>query len=126
MRKTLLLAVGLALAGGLSWVAAARAEPLNFAQCPRRRQVARPRQRRRHAGVRRRQQGMEEGPRTSQDAQAHLDKLREKIGFDICKDLHGLTAYGKEPGKHTGVLIVHANVNEKFLLEKAAKVRTTR
>ena len=50
-----------------------------------------------------------------------LDKLREKIGLDVCKDLHGVTAYGMEPGKHTGVLIVHAKVDQKLLLQKAEK-----
>jgi Spy/CpxP family protein refolding chaperone len=55
------------------------------------------------------------------DAQARLDKLREKIGMDITKDAHGVTVYGKEPGKETGVLIVHAKLDQKFLLDKAEK-----
>ncbi|MGA2618578.1 MAG: hypothetical protein ABSF26_13275 [Thermoguttaceae bacterium] len=51
----------------------------------------------------------------------HLAKLPELIGMDPRKDLHGVTAYGPQIGKHTGVLIVHAKVNQKLLLEKAEK-----
>ncbi len=121
MKKSLLLALGLALAGGLGWVAAARAEPLNFAQVPGDAKWLV------HVDVDAARastvvdKAWKKGLELNKDAQGHLDKLREKIGFDICKDLHGLTAYGKEPGKHTGVLIVNAKFDEKLLREKAEK-----
>jgi hypothetical protein len=50
-----------------------------------------------------------------------LDKLPELIGMDPRNDLHGVTAYGMQIGKHEGVLIVNAAVNRKVLLEKAEK-----
>jgi hypothetical protein len=55
------------------------------------------------------------------DAQKHFDKVRETLGLDLKKDLHGITIYGKDLDKHHGVLIVHADVNQKLLLEKAEK-----
>jgi hypothetical protein len=55
------------------------------------------------------------------DAQKHFDKVQETLGLDLKKDLHGITVYGKDLDKHHGVLIVHADVNQKLLLEKAQK-----
>ena len=55
------------------------------------------------------------------DAAKHLEKAREMWGFDLQTDLHGLTFFGKEPGKHTGVLIVYAKLDLKQLSEKAEK-----
>ena len=55
------------------------------------------------------------------DAQSHMDRLREKIGMDPGKDLHGLTAYGKEHGKPAGVLMVQAKFDQKRLLDMAEK-----
>jgi hypothetical protein len=55
------------------------------------------------------------------DAQKHFDKVRETIGLDLKKDLHGITIYGKDLDRHHGVVIVHADVNQKLLLEKAQK-----
>ena len=115
------LGVGLALAAGLGWTAAAQAEPLDLAQ------VAADAKWVAHLDVDALrastvvEKAWKKGLEMHKDAQAHLDKLREKIGLDICKDVHGLTAYGKEPGKHTGVLIVHAKLDQKFLLDKAQK-----
>ena len=45
-----------------------------------------------------------------------LDMARGIIGMDPRKDLHGITMYGKELGKPTGVLIVHAKVDPAPLL----------
>jgi hypothetical protein len=55
------------------------------------------------------------------DAQKHFDKVQQTLGLDLKKDLHGITVYGKDLDKHHGVLIVHADVNQKLLLEKAEK-----
>ncbi len=55
------------------------------------------------------------------DAQKHFNKVQETLGLDLKKDLHGITVYGKDLDKHHGVLIVHADVNQKLLLEKAQK-----
>ncbi len=121
MKKTLLLGVGLALAAGLGFVAAARAEPLNLAQ------VSGDAKWVGHLDVDALRastvvnKAWKKGLEIRKDAQARLDKLREKIGMDITKDVHGVTAYGKEPGKETGVLIVHAKLDQKFLLDKAEK-----
>ena len=57
------------------------------------------------------------------DAEQRLKSLRDKFGIDVCKDLHGLTAYGKELGKHTGVLIVHAKFDLKLAEATAAKAK---
>ena len=55
------------------------------------------------------------------EAGQHFDKIQKELGLDLRKDLHGVTAYGKDLDKHHGVLIVHAGVNQKLLLEKAQK-----
>ncbi len=55
------------------------------------------------------------------DAEKRLDKIHELLGVDPRKDLHGVTVYGKDLEKHHGVLIVHADVDQKLLLEKAQK-----
>jgi hypothetical protein len=55
------------------------------------------------------------------EAAEHMDKLPGMIGMDPRKDLHGITVYGKDFDKRKGVLIVHADVNQKLLKEKAAK-----
>jgi hypothetical protein len=57
------------------------------------------------------------------EAAQHMDKLPGMIGMDPRKDLHGITVYGKELDKRKGVLIVHADVNQKLLKEKAAKAQ---
>lgn len=62
------------------------------------------------------------------DAEKKMDMVREMVGMDPRKDLHGVTAYGKDTNKEHGVLIVHADVNQKLLRERAAKApdhRTT-
>ena len=47
--------------------------------------------------------------------------IRDKMGVDLRTDLHGITLYGRDTEKTHGVAIVFAKVNEKLLLEKAAK-----
>ena len=54
-------------------------------------------------------------------AEQRLQSLRDKFGINVCKDLHGLTAYARELGKHTGVLIVHAKFDLKLAEATAAK-----
>jgi hypothetical protein len=58
---------------------------------------------------------------THKEAEQHLDKIKDTLGLDVRKDLHGATFYGKEIGKHTGVAIVQAKVDQKLLLAKAEK-----
>jgi hypothetical protein len=53
------------------------------------------------------------------EAAQHLDKVRDIIGMDLRKDLHGITAYGPQVGKHTGIVIVLADMDQKALVEKA-------
>ena len=47
--------------------------------------------------------------------------IRDKIGVDLRKDLHGITLYGRDTDKTHGVAIVFSTVNQKLLLEKAEK-----
>lgn len=49
----------------------------------------------------------------------HLDKVRDMIGMDPRTDLHGITCYGPQVGKHQGVLIVQADMNQQLLVDKA-------
>lgn len=55
---------------------------------------------------------------TNQVVEKQLDLLRFMIGMDPRKDLHGITVYGKKLGKNDGVLILHADVDRKLLLDK--------
>ena len=55
------------------------------------------------------------------DAAKHMDKAQEMLGMDPRKDLHAVLAYGKDTDKEHGILLIHADVNQKLLLEKAAK-----
>ena len=57
------------------------------------------------------------------NAEQKLKEMQDKFGIDVCKDLHGLTAYGRELGKHTGVLIVHAKFDLKLAEATAAKAK---
>ena len=41
------------------------------------------------------QKAWKKGLEMHKEAQQHLDKLKTAIGMDICKDLHGVTAYGR-------------------------------
>ena len=51
----------------------------------------------------------------------HFDTIRDKIGVDLRKDLHGITLYGPDTDKTHAVAIVFSTVDQKLLLEKAAK-----
>ncbi|MEN6405030.1 MAG: hypothetical protein ABFC77_01020 [Thermoguttaceae bacterium] len=52
------------------------------------------------------------------EAAAGLAMVREVWKFDPCTDLHGITVYSSQLKKDTGVAIVHAKVNQPFLLER--------
>lgn len=51
----------------------------------------------------------------------HFDTIRDKIGVDLRKDLHGITLYGPDTEKTHAVAIVYSTVNHTLLLEKAEK-----
>ena len=51
----------------------------------------------------------------------HFDMIRDKIGVDLRKDLHGITLYGPDADKTHAVTIVFAKVDEKLLLDKVQK-----
>ena len=55
------------------------------------------------------------------DAAQKMDMVVGIVGMDPRKDLHGVTAYGKDTNKEHGVLIVHADVNQALLLALVAK-----
>ena len=55
------------------------------------------------------------------DSGKHSDMIRDKAGVDLRKDLHGLTLYGPDADKKHAVAIVFSTVNQKLLLDKAAK-----
>ncbi len=67
------------------------------------------------------QKAFETCPLLKNDSGKHFDMIRDKIGVDLRKDLHGITLYGRDTDKTHGVAIVFATVNEKLLLEKAEK-----
>lgn len=50
-----------------------------------------------------------------------FDMIRDKIGIDLRKDLHGVTLYGPDADKKHAVAIVFATVNKKPLIEMAQK-----
>ncbi len=50
-----------------------------------------------------------------------FDKIREKIGVDLRKDLHGITLYGPDGDRKNAVAIVYSTVDQHLLLEKAEK-----
>jgi len=53
------------------------------------------------------------------DAEWHLDRVRAEWMFDPCTDIHGMTFYGDRLVPDTGVVLVHVNIDQKVLLEKA-------
>ncbi len=55
------------------------------------------------------------------EAEKLLDKVRDFVAMDPRNDLHGITVGGTVIGKPELALIVHANVDQKMLLEKVAK-----
>jgi hypothetical protein len=44
-----------------------------------------------------------------------LELIKRTVGMDLCKDLHGLTAYGPKVGQEKGVLLVFANFDQQML-----------
>ena len=56
------------------------------------------------------------------NAETHLKMVQGLIGMDPRKDLHGATFYGNEIGKHEGVMILHANLDQKKLQGWAEKI----
>lgn len=56
------------------------------------------------------------------EKQKHADRkemVKKMLGMDPDKDLHGMTFYGREIGKHKGVMILHARMNRDRILEMA-------
>lgn len=51
----------------------------------------------------------------------HMGMVKSFIGMDPCTDLHGITMYGKELGKHTGVMILSAKMDRKPLTKLAER-----
>lgn len=51
-------------------------------------------------------------------AAKHLEIAREVWNFNPCTDLRGITLYGTKIKKDTGVVIVHAKVDQELLLDK--------
>jgi hypothetical protein len=51
----------------------------------------------------------------------HFDTIRDKIGIDLRKDLHGITVYGPDADKTHAVAIVFSTVNQQLLLDKAQR-----
>lgn len=47
------------------------------------------------------------------------------LGMDLEKDLRGLTFYGREVGRHEGVMILHARVDRNRMLGMAKMLRPT-
>lgn len=48
-------------------------------------------------------------------AKSRLKLVETLTGIDLCHDLHGLTFYGPEVGKHTGVMILNAKLDRTKL-----------
>ena len=113
--------VGIALAAVLGLTAIARAEPVEL------KQVAADAKWLVHVDVDAMrtsvvvQKAYQKCMEMHKEAAEHLDKIHAMLGFDPRKDLHAVTAYGKDLDKNHGVLIVHADVDQKLLLEKAQK-----
>ena len=55
------------------------------------------------------------------DAEQKINMVCTMAGMDPRKDIHNVTAYGKDTNKEHGVLIVNANVNQTLLLGLVAK-----
>ena len=47
------------------------------------------------------------------------EMVKKWLGMDPDKDLHGMTFYGKEIGKHKGVMILHARMNRDRIMAMA-------
>jgi hypothetical protein len=51
------------------------------------------------------------------ELEGHLSMLRNLWRFDPMTDLHGITIYGTQLKKDTGVAVIHAKVDQKMVLE---------
>ncbi len=58
-------------------------------------------------------------PVLKDQAGTHFDMIRDKIGIDLRKDLHGITLSGPDTDRTHAVLIVFSTVNQQLLLDKA-------
>src|SRR5690606_34111744 len=58
-----------------------------------------------------------------EDVQAGLERLREEIGFDPTKDLHGVTLYGTHTEEPRGVVALHAEVDRATVIEHLTEKR---
>ncbi len=65
------------------------------------------------------QKAFETCPILKDDSGKHFDQIRDKMGVDLRKDLHGITLYGCDTDRTHAVAIVFATVNQKLLLDKA-------
>jgi hypothetical protein len=116
MRKT--LGLGLAIAVVLGWAAVVQANPLDVNQLAADAKWAA------HLDMdafnasslpqKARQQLLEKHP----EAERHLAMICDVWNFDPRTDLHGITIYGTQVKKNSGVAIVHAKVNQSMLTEK--------
>ncbi len=57
-------------------------------------------------------------PVLKSEAGKHFDMIRDKIGIDLRKDLHGITLYGPDTDKTHAVAIVFSTANQQLLLDK--------
>lgn len=111
--------VVLAIAVVMGFVAVVRAEPLNLGQVSAEAKWAA------HLDVdalmastlvkKAHEKMLKEHP----EAESHLGMLRDMWKFDPTKDLHGITIYGRQLKKDTGVALVHAKVDRERLVDKA-------
>lgn len=56
------------------------------------------------------------------NAEVHFKMIQALVGMDPRTDLHGATFYGTQIGKHTGVMILHAKLDQKKLSAWAEKI----
>ncbi len=65
------------------------------------------------------EKGLEKMLETNEAAEGQLKELRDRIGMDVTKDVHAVTAYGTKLGDDNGVLIVNAKFDKAKLLGMA-------
>ena len=56
----------------------------------------------------------------------HFDMIRDKIGVDLRKDLHGMTLYGPDTDKTHAVAIVFSTVDQKLFWKRPRRPPITR
>lgn len=57
-----------------------------------------------------------------QKHKARMAFMAKMLGMDPEQDLHGMTFYGNEVGKHTGVMLLHAKVDQGRVLNMAKMI----